>query len=171
MDAQIIAANKIETKNTLYKILNFVERVGKGIRTAPRDSLVAGSSEENNNAGLNFGFHKAMDNSGAIVGPLTVAAPGRPPVVIVAYVSDGGEVEYKAVCFDREPEAAIRLVAPARRVTCFRMDKPVGDRQFQVPFGQYALRLRSSVPVVAQIGRADVRQPNLSYYTTMGYGQ
>ncbi|MCD9185712.1 MAG: AbgT family transporter [Pyrinomonadaceae bacterium] len=31
MDAQIIAANKIETKNTLYKILNFVERVGNAV--------------------------------------------------------------------------------------------------------------------------------------------
>lgn len=54
--------------------IRFTERVGKGIRTAPRDSLVAGSSEKNDNAGLNFGFHKAMDNSGAIVGPLLAFA-------------------------------------------------------------------------------------------------
>lgn len=49
--------------------LRFVERVGKGIRTAPRDSLVAGSSQ-NGNMGKSFGFHKAMDNFGAIAGPL-----------------------------------------------------------------------------------------------------
>lgn len=49
--------------------LRFVERVGKGIRTAPRDSLIAASSQEKK-AGRNFGFHKAMDNCGAIVGPL-----------------------------------------------------------------------------------------------------
>lgn len=72
---------------------------------------------------------------------------------------------------DREPEAGIQLLAPARRVTCFRMDKPVGDRQFRVPFGQYALRLQSDVPIVVQMGRADVRQVNLAYYTTMGYGE
>ncbi len=72
---------------------------------------------------------------------------------------------------DREPEAGIQLLAPARRVTCFRMDKPVGDRQFKVPFGQYALRLQSDVPIVVQMGRADVRQVNLAYYTTMGYGE
>lgn len=47
----------------------FVERVGKGIRTAPRDSLVAGSVEKNE-TGKSFGLHKAMDNSGAILGPL-----------------------------------------------------------------------------------------------------
>lgn len=50
-------------------ILRFVERVGKGVRTAPRDSLIC-SSIAKNETGKNFGFHKAMDNSGAIVGPL-----------------------------------------------------------------------------------------------------
>ena len=50
-------------------MVRFTERVGKGIRTAPRDSLIAGSSEENAK-GRSFGFHKAMDNSGAILGPL-----------------------------------------------------------------------------------------------------
>lgn len=49
--------------------LRFIERVGKGIRTAPRDSLVAGSAPEGN-IGKSFGFHKAMDNCGAILGPL-----------------------------------------------------------------------------------------------------
>jgi len=49
--------------------LRFIERVGKGLRTAPRDSLISGSIK-NNDAGRNFGFHKAMDNSGAILGPL-----------------------------------------------------------------------------------------------------
>jgi sugar phosphate permease len=49
--------------------LRFIERVGKGIRTAPRDSLVAGSAQ-NGKMGKCFGFHKAMDNCGAIIGPL-----------------------------------------------------------------------------------------------------
>lgn len=49
--------------------IRFSERVGKGIRTAPRDSLVAASSSDSEK-GKNFGFHKAMDNSGAIIGPL-----------------------------------------------------------------------------------------------------
>jgi len=47
----------------------FFERIGKGIRTAPRDSLISGSVTKKD-AGKNFGFHKAMDNSGAILGPL-----------------------------------------------------------------------------------------------------
>lgn len=50
-------------------VFRFIERVGKGIRTAPRDSLISGSMNKNE-AGKSFGFHKAMDNSGAILGPL-----------------------------------------------------------------------------------------------------
>lgn len=53
--------------------LRFTERIGKGIRTAPRDSLIAGTADEGNR-GKGFGFHKAMDNSGAIVGPLLAFA-------------------------------------------------------------------------------------------------
>lgn len=49
--------------------LRFTERIGKGIRTAPRDSLVSASTHKNE-MGKSFGFHKAMDNSGAIIGPL-----------------------------------------------------------------------------------------------------
>ena len=52
--------------------IRFVERVGKGIRTAPRDSLIAASSADGSK-GKSFGFHKAMDNSGAIIGPLLAA--------------------------------------------------------------------------------------------------
>jgi MFS family permease len=54
-------------------ILRFIERFGKGIRTAPRDSLIAGSVI-NNETGKSFGLQKAMDNSGAIAGPLIAFA-------------------------------------------------------------------------------------------------
>jgi MFS family permease len=54
-------------------LLRFVERVGKGIRTAPRDSLIAGSVIDGK-TGKSFGFQKAMDNSGAILGPLIAFA-------------------------------------------------------------------------------------------------
>lgn len=53
--------------------LRFTERFGKGIRTAPRDSLIAGSVT-NGETGKSFGLQKAMDNSGAIVGPLAAFA-------------------------------------------------------------------------------------------------
>jgi MFS family permease len=45
------------------------DRVGKGIRTAPRDALVAASVDESIR-GKSFGFHRAMDHTGAVIGPL-----------------------------------------------------------------------------------------------------
>lgn len=45
------------------------DRIGKGIRGAPRDALIADSSEVEQR-GLAFGFHRAMDHSGAVIGPL-----------------------------------------------------------------------------------------------------
>ncbi|MFA5843793.1 MAG: MFS transporter [Coriobacteriia bacterium] len=49
--------------------LRFVDRFGKGIRTAPRDALIADSSTEADR-GLNFGVHRALDTVGAAIGPL-----------------------------------------------------------------------------------------------------
>ena len=48
------------------------DRVGKGIRTAPRDALVADSTTSENR-GLAFGFHRAMDTAGAMLGIMIAA--------------------------------------------------------------------------------------------------
>ena len=45
------------------------DRVGKGIRTAPRDAMIADTVAVEER-GLAFGFHRAMDHTGAVVGPL-----------------------------------------------------------------------------------------------------
>ena len=49
--------------------IRLTDRVGKGIRSAPRDAMIADTVafEER---GLAFGFHRAMDHTGAMVGPL-----------------------------------------------------------------------------------------------------
>jgi MFS family permease len=48
----------------------WADRVGKGIRTAPRDALVADCTDECHR-GLAFGFHRAADTGGAVLGLLT----------------------------------------------------------------------------------------------------
>ena len=45
------------------------DRIGKGVRTAPRDALLA-SYSNSENSGAVFGFHRAMDTFGAVIGPL-----------------------------------------------------------------------------------------------------
>jgi MFS family permease len=50
-------------------LVRFADRVGKGVRTSPRDALVADSTTPAAR-GLAFGFHRSMDHAGAIIGPL-----------------------------------------------------------------------------------------------------
>ena len=50
-------------------IARFIDRFGKGTRTSARDALIAESSE-NSVRGRSFGFHRALDTLGAVVGPL-----------------------------------------------------------------------------------------------------
>lgn len=46
----------------------FIDRLGKGIRTAPRDAIIAESTEQSHMARA-FSFHRSMDTVGAVVGP------------------------------------------------------------------------------------------------------
>lgn len=49
--------------------MRFLDRVGKGLRTSPRDALIAASTDADR-LGTAFGFHRALDNGGAMLGPL-----------------------------------------------------------------------------------------------------
>ena len=52
--------------------IRFTDRVGKGLRSSPRDALLA-ESVSPHQRGLTFGFHRSMDNAGAVIGPLLAA--------------------------------------------------------------------------------------------------
>ena len=57
----------------LVLVVRFLDRVGKGIRTAPRDALIADVTPPEMR-GRAFGFNKAMDKAGAVIGLLVAAA-------------------------------------------------------------------------------------------------
>ena len=64
-----------------------LDRIGKGIRTSPRDAMIA-ASVPSENLGTAFGVHRAMDTAGAMLGPLLAAgllflAPGAYDVVFI----------------------------------------------------------------------------------------
>jgi MFS family permease len=52
--------------------IRFTDRIGKGLRSSPRDALLA-ESVAPNHRGLTFGLHRSMDNAGAVFGPLMAA--------------------------------------------------------------------------------------------------
>jgi len=65
------------------------DRIGKGIRTAPRDALLAGYAD--GNTGAVFGFHRGMDTLGAVVGPLVALIllfifPGNYTLIFIAAI-------------------------------------------------------------------------------------
>jgi len=60
--------------------IRFTDRMGKGLRTSPRDALLAETVPESQR-GITFGLHRSMDNAGAVIGPLLAAfllAQGMP---------------------------------------------------------------------------------------------
>ena len=50
-------------------VIRLSDRVGKGLRSAPRDAMIADATDVSTR-GLAFGFHRSMDHAGAVVGPL-----------------------------------------------------------------------------------------------------
>ena len=54
-------------------VLRSIDRFGKGIRSAPRDAMVADATEPGMR-GVAFSFHRALDNAGAVGGALLAAA-------------------------------------------------------------------------------------------------
>ncbi|MCK9329407.1 MAG: sensory rhodopsin transducer [Candidatus Cloacimonetes bacterium] len=93
---------------------------------------------------------------------------GHEALMVVNNGEQDAKIELEFLFEDKEPQKGVHITVPAKRVNCFRMDYPVGDEKFSVPFGQYALILNSDVPVVCLYGRLD-RRPDMAYYPIGGF--
>lgn len=62
--------------------IRFADRFGKGIRSAPRDVLIADTTPDSER-GMAFGLHRAMDTTGAMLGPIIIA------VLVMAFFGGG----------------------------------------------------------------------------------
>jgi MFS family permease len=112
-------------------LVRMSDRVGKGIRSSPRDAMLAASIDPADR-GAAFGFHQAMDHVGAVVGPLIAvlvlqvwpgdyrrlfalaAIPGALAVLAVLAGVDDADVPLKgpAVSFERPDAALVRILVP-----------------------------------------------------------
>ena len=99
-------------------LIRALDRTGKGIRGAPRDAMLARFATPQNR-GRVFGFHRAMDHTGAIVGPLIATcilsfAPEEYRLVF-ALTAIPGAIAVALLFLVPEPETAVespRTVAP-----------------------------------------------------------
>jgi len=103
-------------------LLRSVDRIGKGLRSAPRDALVADATPTDIK-GYAYGFHRALDNSGAVGGSLVAAAvlawSGLPLAQVILLSAVPGFLAVLLIAFGvREPPAApaavARTLAPLR---------------------------------------------------------
>ena len=78
--------------------VRFSDRVGKGIRTAPRDALVAASTNESNR-GFAFGLHRAGDTAGAFIG-IAIAA-------LIVWLTQKGSLQITRLTFQTAVLASI----------------------------------------------------------------
>lgn len=96
-------------------VIRLVDRTGKGIRSSPRDALIADAADAAS-IGRAFGFHRAMDHAGAVVGPLVATGllsahlPVR-HVFLVAAIP--GLFALVAVAMVREPPRAVHAATGA----------------------------------------------------------
>ena len=109
-----------------------VDRLGKGLRTGPRDSLIATASDPAD-LGRNFGVHRAMDTAGALVGPLLAFA-----VLAAIPLGLGG---YRAVFVFSAAFALLGVVVLALVVPDLRTARGKADAGDQTPRRRIALRL------------------------------
>ncbi len=114
-----------------------LERVGKGIRTAPRDAIIAESMAAERGRG--FGIHRALDTSGAILGAVVVLilywflGLGFKSVILIAAAI--GFVSLIPLCFVKEGRREPQVIT--LRVGMKNLPKPL--RLFILISGVFAL--------------------------------
>ena len=124
--------------------VRFADRLGKGIRTAPRDALVAGSVEEKQR-GLAFGIHRAGDTAGAFLGLLVAA-------LIIWFIQGGnGQLEehtFQVIILASIIPAALAVLVLAVGAREVKADNPSKapllslkgmDKRFKIFLGTVAL--------------------------------
>ncbi len=114
--------------------VRFADRFGKGIRTAPRDALIADSAPQELR-GRAFGMHRALDTLGAAIGPLVAwatlslvhgAAGFRTVFLISAIPGTAAIVVLVLAVRERRPHAPVSGTRP-----------PLGFKHLGVPFGVF----------------------------------
>lgn len=141
--------------------VRFVDRVGKGIRTSPRDALVADSAPPEE-MGKSFGLHRGMDTAGAVIG-LAVAA-------MIVYIVQRGGLELTRDAFQTivlvgiVPAVLAVLVllffvrergkgADSRWVSCPANEQPPGAVQTKKGF-DFRFKLFLAIVVVFTLGNS-----------------
>ena len=93
--------------------------------------------------------------------------PGHESIIITNVSDEKAVIKVTLLYEEKEPVSFMTEVQPMR-VRCLRTNKESDFGKYTAVMGeQYAIMLESSVPIVAQYGRAETRE--VAFYTTPGY--
>jgi MFS family permease len=121
-----------------------LDRTGKGIRGAPRDAMLATFATATNRGRI-FGFHRSMDHTGAIVGPLAAT-------VFLYFLPDRYRLLFGLTAIPGALAVAmlflVREGVDVRRPFTATDDHPGGEAAAAVPSGKLPLRLYGLLAVI-----------------------
>ena len=139
----------------------FADRVGKGLRAAPRDALLT-LSVAPQQRGLAFGLHRSMDNLGAVIGPLLAAlllGLGMPLREVFFWSLAPALLVIVLTLLVREPERAELKPKPFRWDLS---DQPQALRRYLVALGLFTLGNSSNMFLLLrakELGLTDAQIP------------
>ncbi len=119
--------------------IRFTDRMGKGLRTSPRDALLAETVPENQR-GVTFGLHRSMDNAGAVIGPLLAAfllAQGMPIREIFVWAIVPAVIAIVLALYIQEPSQANAM--PSYRFSWSLQGMPTEFKRYLLVAGIFAL--------------------------------
>jgi MFS family permease len=119
--------------------IRFTDRMGKGLRTSPRDALLAETVPENQR-GITFGLHRSMDNAGAVIGPLIAAfllAQGVPIQDIFLWAIVPAVIAIVLALYIQEPSQT--SVIPSYRFSWSLQGMPTEFKRYLLVAGIFAL--------------------------------
>jgi MFS family permease len=123
--------------------IRLVDRIGKGLRDSPRDALISLSAPKGE-VGKSFGYHRAMDTVGAIVGPLVAY------LILNRYPQAFGTVFLTAFAIGVVAIASLALVKDIRRIVASRhaVDAPRRySRKFKLYIASIFVLSMGTLPV------------------------
>lgn len=122
------------------------DRIGKGMRTAPRDALLASYSE--NNSGAVFGFHRAMDTVGAVLGPLTA-------IILLGFFPGNYSMIFFIAAVPSVVAISFASLTKDHSVSAFKKDKNVIRNFWQQATSEYKVLL-TLLTIFSLVNSSDV---------------
>lgn len=128
----------------------FMDRAGKGLRTAPRDALLSDETVPENKATV-FGFHRMMDTFGAVLGPLIALVylyyyPGAYKMLfLLAFIPGIAAIVFTWIVKEKNTKQAGKKIVPFHQTFTYWKEAPVHYRKLLIGLLLFALFNSSDV--------------------------